>query len=514
MKKLPLFVSLVGFVLLYSVLRGLVHESSQLEEFRNEPGHSSAGVTIEEQTGRATHTAPSSTANSSSACFYPRLNADIARLASIRICFDPEACTGSLTVHAFDCSKDVPSSVSNDLEISQELMRQWGPDLFRLRVEGPEIFSSLSSPLDSTCFYSFPLEMHREGSYNVAVEWLYKQYDAINEAFSRWPSLMKKPLLPVNASDNNYHRQQRTLESTLFLTCSRTRVRPSLSQCTGRELAHSGRWVRSPGNSFMHTRVRVRKLSRSPIVFKWSIQNEPFARWAPDLCNSDVEDVSTDLEHLSRKRVCIAGDSQSRALYFGLMNDLNGKGNLCVQNLTAEASEPSDCIANVKGSHRRQFRDAQFDFYDDPFLDRFSSGKFDGYDVVIIGFAQHPASKEHWPFRRFRLATDNKVRKIEKLMGKGKHIVWFLAPQFPHTVDGYPVTVRDWRTDARISTFNSYVKQSLPSGVPILDGFSVTAPMSHTSPDQAHYTNFVSYELVQMLRSILRGLPLTREVVH
>merc|ERR1712146_608632 len=120
---------------------------------------------------------------------------------------------------------------------------------------------------------------------------------------------------------------------------------------------------------------------------------------------------------------------------------------------------------------------------DDLFLTKFMGEHYNGYDVVIAGFAQHPASKEHWTVDRYRGAVFAKAKRVRELLDLGAKVIWYGAPQYPHTTNGYPVVVRDWRTDARLQLFNEASFAAMTAlGVPVVDSFAVTTPMSHTSP--------------------------------
>jgi hypothetical protein len=40
-------------------------------------------------------------------------------------------------------------------------------------------------------------------------------------------------------------------------------------------------------------------------------------------------------------------------------------------------------------------------------------------------------------------------------------------------------------------------------GIPVVDALQVTSPFQHTSPDQAHFSNFVATELVHQVLTVL-----------
>jgi hypothetical protein len=209
---------------------------------------------------------------------------------------------------------------------------------------------------------------------------------------------------------------------------------------------------------------------------------------------------------LKGKRIVVGGDSQLRALYYGLVNVLNGNEWPCVRNLSSVASEPPVCIQNTKGSQRKTIEGVQVDYVDDLFLEKFSGERYQGYDVVIVGFAQHPASKEHWTADRYRGGVFAKAKKVRALRDQGSTVLWYGAPQYPHTTNGYPVVVKDWRTDARMMLFNDVSFAMMRGmGVPVVDSYSVVTAMAHTSPDQAHFSNWVCAELVNVVVDALCG---------
>jgi hypothetical protein len=474
-------------------------------------------------------------------------------LENFQLCYDEDACTGSLRFDFIDrtlCTRQ-KRALSSNTTLSKFLMDMVGPDLFRFRLEGPEVIADMVTsariPVDSLiadwlaslkthtassapCAYEVRLPALRlRGTYRLGLEWLYRDYAAMDELSGHWPPLLKQPLLPVDPNfKTNYHLQQCTLPSTVLLNCRRADATGEGAQggndhphddvdstlrplCSGFEKDTSGRWVADPDlvDVPVYTRVRVKKIQRNPIVFHWALQRDVARLWRPNACTvkqTPLMDITTSLAKLSQ-RIVVGGDSQLRALYFGLANFVNGEGLRCLRNISTEAAEPKECILNVKGSQRKLIRGVQLDFVDDLFLDRFSgSERYGGYHTVIVGFAQHPASKEHWTFDKYRQGFASRLRRALQLKAAGKHVIWYLAPQYPHTTNGFPVVVRDWRTDLRLKVFNTFAKREcLAHGIPVVDAFSISTPFGHTSPDQAHFSNFVSHELVRMTLTVVCG---------
>jgi hypothetical protein len=433
---------------------------------------------------------------------------------SVRLCFDSAACSGRILLHVPGCEK-YKRALSRNATHHQWILEQ-GADFFRARIDGPESHAVMSHLDGQSCRYAVDLpHLQLQGQYTLSLEWLYSDYHALDEITNQWPNLKQTPVLPLDDTfQTNYHLQQCTLPSRIQLACHPTKSSGGSVEaqppCTGLEQDTSGRWVTMPDQPWLFTRVRVRKIQRNPIIFQWALQDDASREWRPNSCAARRWTHTQLAAGLRGKRVIVGGDSQLRALYFGLVNFLSGFGNECLRNISTVSAEPPHCISNVKGSHRKVINGAQVDFVDDLFLDRLGD-RYRSYHVVITGFAQHPASREHWSFDKYRSAFMSKMPRLEELrdqVPEGKGVVmWYLAPQYPHTRSGYPVVVKDWRTDPRLLMFNEFAKaECLQRRIPVVDGFRISTAMSHTSPDQAHFTNFVSYEFVTMVANIICGL--------
>lgn len=439
--------------------------------------------------------------------------------------------------------------LSNNKNLRETLLRR-GPHLFRLRLDGPTVFTVPQADVvvvadgeSHKCVYRFPLLSSpqllcfKRGAYRVGLEMLYRNYAYLDESSDKWPELLKTPLLVLSsdALRTKYHLQQCTLPSREVLQCGGDDGNESEEEaekkegdsqsaaveCDGTQHDTSGVWQREKGPATrVWTRVRVRKIRREPILFEWASQSEPAARWVPNACRVPPLASSLSREKIfelySGKRIVISGDSQLRALYYALVNVLNGNSERCVRNVTTFQDEPAGCIANVKGSQRKSIsppsssssssasmRPIQVDYIDDLFLNRIKH-KLQGYDVVIAGFGQHPASKEHWRFDKYAHAVQERMSHLKKVAPSPSSVIWYAAPHYPHTRAGYPVAVRDWRTDARLELFNNCsVAAARENGFLTLDSFAISDAFAHTSPDQAHFSNFVAVEFVRMLFSIL-----------
>ena len=457
---------------------------------------------------------PSPTEGSSRCSDLP-LNTNITRtVRRAALCYDATQCSGYIHIEANPSCQSQSRPLSKSTADSARFLAM-GADVFRLRLDGPEVLLVTSKPTGD-CQYRLDIpQLVSKGDYNLGLEWLYGDYHALDEITKHWPPLRKQPVFPAAPFATQYHLQQCTLPSTQWVSCERANDQlqetSSGSMCTGLEKNTSGRWVKEEGT--VHTRVRVKKIQRNPIVFQWAIQGDSLAHWTPESCQLSRRTAESARAALKGKRLIVGGDSQSRALYYSIVNFLSGYGNECLRNISTIDAEPSHCIANVKGSQRKKVAGLDaIDFVDDHFLDKLP-GRYQGYDVVVVGFAQHPASKEHWSYAKYRNALDAKLTHAKSLAAAGTAVVWLLAPQYPHTKQGYPVVVKDWRTDMRLTLFNDYAKEKMQAaGIPVIDAFAISTGMSHTSPDQAHFSNFVAYEFVQMLMSVLCNGPAKKVV--
>ena len=501
-----------------------------------------------------------------------------------------------------DSATNMQQLVTKDSLFREWVKRVWGPNLFRLRLVGPEVLllkstftAQNASQEEPREHYMFPFQLFRTGHYSVEFEWLYHNYNAVDEERNRWPPLIKQSLLPTLPLKTRYHIEQCTLPSTIVLEVNDHRnlvdqlthggdAEHQRRLCNGMEPYAGGRWlmVKHPDpqqhdRSFtsmkqtpsVMTRVRVRKIRKRPIRFEYALQEEKERFWEPAQCRLLTYPFSTVesrlIDSLRGAKIVVIGDSQARALYYGLVNILNGNELLCVRNITVLEDEPQQCIPNVKGSVSRTIRRIQIDFVADNFLDSLSnkdkSLRYVKYDVIIAGFAQHPASSKHWPLGKYRQKLLKRITYLQHLAaglsssnlfsaGGGRRLVlWYAAPQYPHSTTGYPVEVKDWRTDARLRIFNDFAflyasatwrdandtqKDSaatiihrtnlhafplsqdekafiFPSrestidvgAVRYIDAQEISGPFSHTSADQAHYSNFVSVQLSMHILTVV-----------
>eukprot|EP01061_Rhynchopus_euleeides_P016623 TRINITY_DN27945_c0_g1_i1.p1 TRINITY_DN27945_c0_g1~~TRINITY_DN27945_c0_g1_i1.p1 ORF type:complete len:595 (+),score=104.53 TRINITY_DN27945_c0_g1_i1:104-1888(+) len=466
---------------------------------------------------------------------------------TVELCWDSASCEGRLQVsRTSGCTpmRDA-RSISNDAGYDAWVKRAMGPDHYRLLFKSTSGVAQRELLHAGNCVYTTGgFALRGEGRHYIALELLYKSYEGIDEVRNIWPPLQKTPILPHGiqalgeTAGTAWHPGQLTPPSDSYVTCSgggggaRGNAQSGMqeegdAQLPGRLFAHlNGRWAVDAGRSgTLYTKVRVKKISRQPILFNWTRQAHPEYTWVAgeeeEARGGDtggaLDQCVAKLKAGPRVPVIITGDSQLRAAYFGFVNILNGGGEKCVRNISSPShvderlfpKEPR-CLENVKGKHRHNLGGVGAEFLDDPYISGCPKLIGSGHKVVVLGFAQHPASRKHWPFKKFNQTMSERAKCVSSMLAKGKVVVWLMAPKYPDTKVGFPVGVMDWRTDARLLLFNSAarthlaaVRQALQdkgdsqaaSRLHIIEAFDISAPLGHSSSDQAHYNNVVLHAI-------------------
>ena len=441
---------------------------------------------------------------------------------SATLCWDAKRCSGNLSVSR-DCLTPISDrKISEDLEFDDWVKRRLGPDHYRLLFKSESGVAQRELHYQGKCGYSTG-EVHLlgKGPHYLAVELLYQNYEAIDETKNIWPPLLKTPVLPhgeqarSETEQTAWHFGQLTPPSDQFVMCDGTDHTPSANSPEGLFAFPTSRWAVKP-DGVLYTKVRVKKIVRKPIVFNWTRQAHPEYYWeeiqGSGRVENGVDQCITDFKAKARRgmNAFVTGDSQLRALYFGLVNILKGGGEACVRNISSPSHkdqylfpESKLCVENVKGSHKHRFGALQTEFVDDPYLGACHKAIGGAHGVVILGFGQHPASRKHWSFKRFESTLKERLGCVSQMMGKGKTVVWVMAPKYPDTQTGFPVGVMDWRTDLRLLLFNNAARKGLQklqqtqsSGkLRVVEAFDMSAPLGHTSSDQAHYNNVVLHNI-------------------
>eukprot|EP01060_Flectonema_neradi_P027723 TRINITY_DN37335_c0_g1_i1.p1 TRINITY_DN37335_c0_g1~~TRINITY_DN37335_c0_g1_i1.p1 ORF type:complete len:513 (+),score=57.58 TRINITY_DN37335_c0_g1_i1:105-1643(+) len=421
------------------------------------------------------------------------------------MCYSSTSCSGKLSITRQDCETDTnyARAISNNETTNEFLRRNYGPDWYRVRFWGPEVVVADPQFVAGTsCEYLHRFELTSKGEYNLAVELLYKNFDGIDEIRDIWPQLLKTNIIKQTGKrsaiqrETSFHQGQLTEDSDVTVKCE---SQPSTD-------ADVGRWKLS-SDKVLYTKVRSKKISRKPIVFQWLRQAHEDYRW------SQKDDRRSESTNNGKVSILVTGDSQLRAAFFGLVNTLRGHQQDCVRNISSPDHnheflfpKEKNCLENVKGSHTHKIGRFSVFFTEDAFLSKCKpGGKYGGYSVIVLGFGQHPASRKHWPLAKYEHVLKEKVDCLQYYLKDGKKIKWLMAPKYPDTQKGFPVGVKDWRTDPRLFIFNNAARAALPKhdNLHIIEAFNMSVGMGHTSSDQAHYNNFVLAEFADL---ILQGL--------
>ncbi|KAJ9454183.1 hypothetical protein DIPPA_20624 [Diplonema papillatum] len=469
----------------------------------------------------------------------------------VSVCWSAAGCEGTVRIsRARGCYDAAERVISNDPATDAALKRKMGPDFYRVKLVGRrEVYQDVMPAFSgdsSTCLYTARVEAAVRGHYNVGVELLYENYDGVDEVRNVWPPLVKRSVLKNAESfmrrsqEAEYHQGQLAVVSDELLTCEggtdlgawppagKPPSKTVNAVYQAREIPDSptaydlqavcgrgarGRWTPrwvAQSDAPLYTKVRARKVSRKPVIFEWIKQRDRDWVWLTCGASKQALDLDAKKACLKGKKVVVIGDSQLRAAYFGLVNVLLGLADGCVRNISSPNHEAQSlfmqeksCQENVKGTHRHRVPSHGIDlsFHDDAYVDK--CGKHaSSADVLVLGFGQHPASKKHWPLSRFNATMQSRAQCLRTAAAARPRasLVWLMAPKYPDTQTGYPVGVKDWRTDPRMLLFNDIARHELrqaPRNVHVVEAFDITAPMGHTSSDQAHYNNFVLHGMVK-----------------
>ena len=472
----------------------------------------------------------------------------------VAVCYTEASCEGWVRVRrrGGGCPPEAEAkAISSDKAYAAWVRREMGPEFFRLLLRSEVEVVQPMLVHEGGCEYRTPVFALSPPSaaggqphaYSIALEHLYTGYDGVDESKSFWPPLIKKSLLPVGAAavaelqGTAWHPGQITLPSVFSLRCSggsrqaaAAEGKPAVSGRDGFLRIAGGRWVVPAPlvGSQLYTKVRTKKVQRKPILFDWRRQAHPAYGWAVEGVGGGSGGAACVARLKGGRAISmlVTGDSQLRAAYFGVVNVLRGAaggGGSCVRNISSPSHLnqylfPNDpeCVENVKGDHKHALGSLHAAFKDDPFAEKVKRNGAK-HDVVVTGFAQHPASRKHWMYKRFDETMAERTGQVEDLLRKGRAVVWLMAPKYPDTKSGYAVGVMDWRTDPRLLLFNHAARQRLAAlraklgaaaaaRLHIVEAFEMSSPLSHTSSDQAHYNNLILDAMVQDILGFLCGV--------
>jgi len=396
----------------------------------------------------------------------------------LSLCYSSTTCRGRLEiVRRTHCRNDTVFSL-NPGTLSY-VRRFSGPDTFNVRLSGPEVIMA-DVVHRGQCGYNAVFALSTPGSYSLAAELTYVNYDAFNDKDQRWHPLVNASMLPSN----------------LTITCNHASLHPARASHRGFCSAgdHRARWVKGLEG------------------YTWT----PY----------DCQYTSLSSRNLQRcfegKRILFVGDSQMRATFIAFLRKLSS-----ALQFDAMAVPPFALHDDTRFSTGS----AVIDYLVDPLLYRAAEAfaqrrnrtqdflrlrkslsrggrRWAGthadkkwaaeqaYDWVVVCIGQHFAAKSHWPFSAFQIAVQGFLE-----LSSGSPILWLTIPAMPPRRDRWVRTQQDWRNSHRFGMMNQWLRvatRSYPT-VRMVDYFGPTYPMMRSSLDSAHFHSFPQTAVVEAI---------------
>ena len=388
------------------------------------------------------------------------------------LCYREASCDGHVTLRRKECPA-FPKEVAREGDL-HGLMHALGPDAFRVRLEGEEAIM-VDMDHEGQCVYRGSFHMTLPGAYAVQAFTMFTDF----HGHADWP--FAKPIY----APKHVVRPGHTLQCA---QPARPYVPPSqLPVCHNTQ--EPGRWVHPPGTAAKkgpHAPGWPMRWKSSGIVFAkdWGSHMQ----WQPYACR--YQDYTQDeiTAKLQGKRIAYIGDSQTRSMFYPLVNALN-------QNKILGNPKIVDQNPNNQGWIEFPVRgNILVRYYLDNFLAEtknshsvtwhaFHKGTTKLYDIIIVGMGNwamcgNLANKGVglWSLQRYHTEIDRIARQLKEYATQtGTRIIWHNQPNFPWDVDAY-------RNGARLRLFNRYATDRMAStGFEIFDTFNISHGMLHTA---------------------------------
>eukprot|EP01064_Diplonema_japonicum_P025303 TRINITY_DN3648_c0_g3_i1.p1 TRINITY_DN3648_c0_g3~~TRINITY_DN3648_c0_g3_i1.p1 ORF type:complete len:489 (+),score=66.38 TRINITY_DN3648_c0_g3_i1:55-1521(+) len=379
-----------------------------------------------------------------------------------------------------ECKTAEKIEISSDPKVEKYLRENYGPDFMRVMLRGPEITMG-KTEYKKNCLYHTTFRTTKKGDYILTAELVYEQFNAINEAKEKtW-----------------YDYSQQSL----------TDGYPSLT-CNMDQLQHNvpGRWSDAgPDTSDFKKEFPQYWLSLGKKETKLNaftpdlLGRMDFKRryeWTPSTGLHKKYSKDMILNLLKGKTLYFFGDSHMRMTFYGLLSRLGVKyafDKVWKGDRSDTIPSHGVTVAYVASYFLNTSRPSAVEMLMKP------------NKTVIAGVGQHHASG-CWTLAKHANTVENALRDFDR---HNTSLIWFGIPAHPMNRH---MRVVQHRTDCR-NNLRHYLfakaQTELVSfrGYPIVDTFAKSWPMIHTSPDGAHYYNwvreawiddiFASYEAMQ-----------------
>eukprot|EP00667_Euglena_gracilis_P009959 EG_transcript_10133 len=398
---------------------------------------------------------------------------------SVTLCWDEASGEGSVRIARQDaCPEEEP--FSEDRNTTDLVRRRFGPDSFRVRLEGPEVFV-VPFRHEGQCQYAGRFRTTVGGWFTLQATHLFGRYHAVTE-------LIPKPKYTMLRLTDRQYRLGLALPSLRNITAP---VLPPCSPAT----SGVGRWLRceadwpylDPFPPWKFPRVPGKNLAEA---HSWGSD----AHWTPYTCSWQPPTQAEARRCLADSSVLFIGDSMTRSFFYPVLNLLWEDKILGNPKITvADGPKTWTVKPNIR-----------LEYSPDPFLDEErlfrATLRSDAYDVVVLGMGDWPASstvqpKGLWPLRRYRSHIDSIAADLRSFINRTRtRVVW-------HTIPAFGIADFDtWRNNRRFELYNAYARQRFEGiGVPVLDLYAISLAMTHAAHDGGHYTTFVADVWAQLL---------------
>lgn len=439
------------------------------------------------------------------------------------VCTEHGNSSGTLLIHStgvFDAAQQLPQAV------------------YRVRVVGHEILQPPVHYCGRLAVANWTL--HASGTYSLEVLQLYANF-----------TYMQPPLLnsnmnaatfqfqvdaaavpPVVAGGLSLHSSLCSVKNTAVQHGTPRRQlqaafsnnsRRACSRCSG--FNHAGRWVLAVGavgnataqllQAMQHTcMTKIPARGQPPVVFHGcpiglkaasvpQVEDNELLEWLPYTCQYPkiTPDVGSKCQQrLGGRKVCFIGDSQTRHLYNQVVHLIEGP--------TAKFRE------HIRGEVReKDVLGAQGMLY---VADHYGEGAaiFNSSNCshVFTNFGQWPLSfavKSPWNSQQYTKQVEKVAQHMHDEQRRYKNKQFWLTtgplPFLDHQQHkGWVWYGVDWRTEPFVQEFNNLARKVMKAKqLPVVDTWSIAAPLMDLSYDGAHYLGSVGLAQANMVANII-----------
>ncbi len=359
-----------------------------------------------------------------------------------------------------------------------------GANEYLIQFDGPELHALVPEHVGN-CSYQAQWSTSRTGAYTLSITKLRSQYEAIAESEPLWPELHFDTLLRVSLNAT----------SPQTTSCSKQGVWSMVGEEGILKEFHQVK-KRSPG---VFTNIGLNAIndthdtsSGNKMAWKVTMGHNKSAekKVCPPLKKITNFKFKTCTHFQINDRdwkamsVLFSGDSNSRVAFIDLLLYLD--------------IAPLESISSESGLHCVRFEKGNRWCVGTNNLGSCSTFRSlhskQDWNLVIINFGQHHASKHRRTFSDYSSTVDQAVQCVKDF---DSQVLWMSSPPVPLRSDDYVRKVGDWRTVHRLKAFNAYANAAFAeAGFPVIDNFEAMLPLIDKMEDDAHYSYLGTHQLL------------------